>query len=470
MKRREFLKAVAGGALLPAASLTGPGEPDDGPADFTLHIGPAEVEIAPRRRIKTTAYNGMFPGPVLRMAENKPVVIDVYNDSDIPELAHWHGLFIPPEVDGAAEEGTPMVAPHTRQRYRFVPRPAGTRWYHSHISAGDNLHRATYTGQYGFLIIERGGNPGRYDQEVLLALHGWEPFLTYMKMNGLGKRDDSSLEVGYNRFTVNSHALGAGEPIRVKQGERLLMRLLNANATDYHRLALPGHHFTVIALDGNPVPSPRAVSVLEMGPAERIDATVEMNQPGVWILGDIDDRARKLGLGIVVEYAGQSGAPQWQAPPTETWDYTVFGRGDRAEVAEPDGRVPLVFQSKTAINRWVGHWVINGKEFPKTDPIVVESGRKYRLIFDNHSDDTHPVHLHRHSFELVKVAGRPTAGILKDVVSVPARKQVEVQFVADNPGPSLFHCHMQLHMDFGFMALLEYADHPASQATSVHRP
>jgi FtsP/CotA-like multicopper oxidase with cupredoxin domain len=461
MNRRAFLKAVAGATMLPATALAD-SQPDSGPADFTLHIGAAEVEIAPRRRIKTTAYNGMFPGPVLRMTENKPVVIDVYNDSNIPELVHWHGLLIPSEVDGAEEEGTPMVEPHSHQRYRFVPRPAGTRWYHTHISAKDDLHRATYTGQYGFLIIEGREDSGRYDREVLLALHGWDPFLTHMTMAGQivsgGGQGDDALEVGYNRYTLNSHALGAGEPIRVKQGERVVFRLLNADATDYHRLALPGHRFTVIALDGNPVPSPRNVSVLEMGPAERIDAIVEMNEPGVWILGDIDNRARKLGLGIVVEYAGQNGVPEWQAPPAENWGYTVFGRGGQAEVAEPDARVPLVFQAKTAINRWIGHWTINGKEFPKTDPIMVEKGRKYRLIFDNRSDDTHPVHLHRHSFELVKIAGIPTAGILKDVVSVPARKQVEVQFVADNPGPALFHCHMQLHMDFGFMTLVEYAD------------
>jgi FtsP/CotA-like multicopper oxidase with cupredoxin domain len=391
------------------------------------------------------------------MKEGQPVTIDVYNDSNIPELAHWHGLWIPPEVDGSAEEGTPMLPPHEHQRYRFVPRPAGTRWYHSHIYAGRDLHRATYTGQFGFLLIEGKDNPGRYDQEVLLALHGWDPFLGAM---GAG---EGSLEVSYNSFTINSHALGAGEPVRVKQGQRTLFRILNASASTFHRLALPGHRFTVVALDGNPVPSPRAVSILEMGPAERIDAVVEMNHPGVWILGDTDEHTRKSGLGIVVEYAGQNGAPQWQAPPDEIWDYTVFGRPDGVgePLAEPDGRVPLVFRPKWAGNRWVDRWTINGKEFPKTDPILVRTNRRYRLILDNQSDDAHPVHLHRHSFELVKVAGKPTRGVMKDVVSVPPRKQVEVQLVADNPGPSLFHCHMQLHMDFGFMALMQYTDQPA---------
>jgi FtsP/CotA-like multicopper oxidase with cupredoxin domain len=118
-------------------------------------------------------------------------------------------------------------------------------------------------------------------------------------------------------------------------------------------------------------------------------------------------------------------------------------------------------------NRWVDHWTINGKEYPKTDPIRVRTNGTYRLIFDNRSEDAHPIHLHRHSFELIRVAGKPTRGVLKDVVNVQPHTQVEVHLVANHPGPSLFHCHMQLHMDYGFMTLLEYVDAPGA---SVRRP
>jgi FtsP/CotA-like multicopper oxidase with cupredoxin domain len=87
----------------------------------------------------------------------------------------------------------------------------------------------------------------------------------------------------------------------------------------------------------------------------------------------------------------------------------------------------------------------------------VKNGGKYRLIFDNQSSMAHPVHLHRHTFELTKVAGKPTSGVFKDVVVVPGWKEIEVELVAANPGPSLFHCHHQFHMDQGFMALLRYS-------------
>jgi FtsP/CotA-like multicopper oxidase with cupredoxin domain len=422
--------------------------PADPRADVTIRVSPVEIEVAPRKIIKTTGYNGSAPGPVLRLREGQSVTVDVFNDTKIPELVHWHGLFVQSDVDGSEEEGTPMVPAGGMRRYSFVPRPAGTRWYHSHIHAGRDLKKATYTGQFGFLYIEPKEEPGRYDEEAFLALHGWDPHLD-------SQGDEGNLEVTYSIYTINSHALGSGDPVRVKEGQRVLFRFLNASATDQHRIALPGHKFKIVSLDGNAVPLPREVDAIEMGPAERVDALVTMNNPGVWILGEANDRVRNGGMGIVVEYAGRSEEPRWTAPPSTPWDYTFFG--SKAETPEPAGGiVPLIFRKKFAGNRWVDHWTINGQSFPKTDPIRVTAHSRYRLRFDNQSDEAHPVHLHRHTFELTKFDGKTTSGVMKDVVVVPARKQVEVDFTADNPGPTLFHCHQQLHMDYGFMAMLQY--------------
>jgi FtsP/CotA-like multicopper oxidase with cupredoxin domain len=452
MNRRQFLELMGGAACWDAASrLAAQQSPPLSPADFTLRISPVELETAPGRIIKTTGYNGSSPGPVLRLQEGKPVTIEVQNETSDQEFVHWHGLFVPSDVDGVGDEGTPAIPAHGKQRYSFVPRPSGTRWYHTHVSAGRDLKRSTYSGQFGVLYIEPKNEPGDYDAEIFLTLHGWDPYLSTMG------DDEGFLEVGYKSYSINSHALGSGEPIRVQKGQKVIFRIVNSSATLPHRLALSGHSFTVLNLDGNPVPVSRTVDVLELGPAERVDALVTMNRPGVWILGELDDKIRDAGLGTTVEYANQKGPAQWLAPAITPWDYTIFGRA--ASAPAPDVEViPLVFRSKFAGNRWVQHWTINGKSYPKTDPILVKANQKYRLRFDNQSDEAHPVHLHRHSFELTKVAGKPTAGILKDVVMVPARNQVEVDLLADNPGPSLFHCHMQLHMDFGFMAMLRYKD------------
>jgi len=194
MDRRNFIKvggALAGGLglgrLLPAQQspqmpqMQGQTQNQNSgpqtPADFTLKIAPVLVELAPYRSLSTIGYNGTSPGPLIRVREGKPITIDVINDTDTPELVHWHGQLIPSELDGAEEEGTPMIPPHGRYRYQFTPGPAGSRWYHTHTMAGSDLHRGTYTGQYGFFYIDSGKDPGKYDQEHFLALRDWEPFL-----------------------------------------------------------------------------------------------------------------------------------------------------------------------------------------------------------------------------------------------------------------------------------------------------
>lgn len=100
--------------------------------------------------------------------------------------------------------------------------------------------------------------------------------------------------------------------------------------------------------------------------------------------------------------------------------------------------------------------MINGKSYPETEGIVLRYGLLHRLVFENRSTDDHPVHLHRHNFELVSIKGAPTGGVHKDVVVVEAGTKVEADLIPLNPGNTLFHCHQQDHMDMGFMALLKY--------------
>jgi FtsP/CotA-like multicopper oxidase with cupredoxin domain len=418
--------------------------------DFTLRIAPVSVELAPGKMLKTVAYNGTVPGPLLRVHEGVPVTVDVFNDTESEELVHWHGLRVPSDVDGAAEEGTPAVPAHGQRRYVFTPKPAGTRWYHTHNAAGTDLTRGMYSGQFGFLYIEPKSEPGNYDREVFLSIHQWGPS-TEVHMGP----PNNGLEVSYQYASFNGKMLGHGDPIRVRNGERVLFRLLNASATDDLRIALSGHPFQIVALDGNPVLTPRAVNILQIGVAERIDAIVEMKRPGVWIFGSTADEERKKGMGVIVEYADQKGEPQWVAPANEPWDYAAFGKTQIPP--DPDGKFELVFRKIPGERIRFNRWTINGKSFPDTDPLIVQQGKRYRMVFRNESGDMHPLHLHRHTFEITNFAGKLTGGVYKDVVLVNPFSTVEIDFVADNPGLTLFHCHAQLHMDFGFMNLIEYA-------------
>jgi FtsP/CotA-like multicopper oxidase with cupredoxin domain len=421
------------------------------PADYTLEIAPFALEVSARRTIKTIAYNGQVPGPLLRFKEGRPVTIEVSNRTGIEEVVHWHGLFVPPQVDGAAEEGTPLIPPGGRARYSFTPRPAGFRWYHTHVFAGKDLHRGQYTGEHGFLLIEPRENPAAYDQEFFLALHDWDAALT--------ASPDGAMDPAYEVSTINGRVLGFGEPLKVKSGQRVMFHILNSSPTEVHWIALAGHEFQVVALDGNAVPEARISPMLRLAPAERVSALVEMKQPGVWVLGEVRKHIQTAGMGIVVEYAESVGKPQWIEPDQLVWDYLAFAGSGATPQEEPQSEViPLVFESKFRGHGAMDHWTINGKSFPETTSPMLTAGRRYRLRFINKSTNDHPVHLHRHSFELRKLPGRPeTRGIVKDVVLVDAQSEMDVEFLANDPGPTLFHCHQQNHMDAGFMMLFQYA-------------
>jgi FtsP/CotA-like multicopper oxidase with cupredoxin domain len=459
--RRELIELSGAAAL--AASWRARAQELPAP-DYRLEIAPVTLELSPHHRLKTIAYNGQAPGPLLRLREDQPVSIEITNHTEQPEIVHWHGLFLPTEIDGAVEEGSPMIAPGASVRIRFTPRPAGFRWYHTHTMAMGDLTRAQFGAQHGFLMIEPRAHPGAYDQEFFLGLHDWGGFLV--------PSDDGAMNPGYALATINGKLMGAGEPLRVRQGQRILLHVLNSSPTEVHWLSFAGHTLQVLALDGNPVPSPKAVPMLRLAPAERVCMSVEMNNPGVWVLGEVRRHVQAAGLGIVVEYAHAQGAPRWVQPADLVWNYEQFAAAPSGDAgapasAQPPVAVPMVIESRFRGHGAMEGWTINGRSYPDNAVAPLEQGRRYRLQFINRSLDDHPLHLHRHSFELRSLAAPLAAsgtaappdirGISKDVVLVPAQTRTEVEFTADNPGATLFHCHQQTHMDNGFMLLFRYA-------------
>lgn len=450
LTRRSFVQlsgmAVASLALSDAARAARP--------DVTLEIAPYTLEASPKHHIRTVAYNGQIPGPLLRMREGEPQTVEIRNLTKDAEVVHWHGLYLPSEIDGAMEEGTPMIAPGASTRYTMTPKPAGFRWYHTHTFAGKNLTRAQYGGLHGFLLIEPRDDSAAHDREIFLGLHDWNgQFLS---------SDDGYMNPVYDLSTINGKMLGYGEPIKVKRGERVMMHILNSSPTEVHWISFSGHSFNVVALDGNSVAQPRMVSKIRLAPAERVSAIVEMSNPGVWILGEVRKHIQANGMGIVIEYANVAGKPVWTQPETLEWNYRQFAASGEAAQHQDAKPIELIFDSK-----FQGHgneelWRINGRGYPQNstpaNSPLLQTGQRYRLIMKNKSMDDHPMHLHRHTFEVRRIEdSAEISGIRKDVVLVQAGKTVEVEFVADNPGRTLFHCHQQDHMDRGFMMVFNYA-------------
>ncbi len=198
--------------------------------------------------------------------------------------------------------------------------------------------------------------------------------------------------------------------------------------------------------------------MLWLGTAERISAIVEMNHPGIWILGDLDDDDRRHGMGIVVEYAGRTGKPQWIAPPAFQMELHALCKA-RRNASSPDETIEMTFAKENAAEEGFNRWTINGVAYPMTHEMAppsfhLKQGKRYRMRMRNASDDIHPIHLHRHSFELPKPGWKTHGRHFQRCVDARRLSGSEVDFVADNPGMTLFHCHQQLHMDFGFMTLV----------------
>jgi FtsP/CotA-like multicopper oxidase with cupredoxin domain len=487
MKRAPFLFALAASSAVP---ILGPA-PATAKADATLTIEEANWEVRPGLTVRTKTYGGKIPGPLLRFREGERVTIAVRNTTSETQTVHWHGLIVSDLVDGVVDTGTPPVRPHTARSYTFVVTPGGTRWYHSHFGEG------LFSGMFGPLIIDRNNEPGNYDREVILLLHEFKhsipaagmmmerrppgsPTLSAPAMDmgammggsGSGMMGGGMMSGGnmmgggmmgpnmlmhdatYAAYAINGKALGAGDPIRVKRGERVRFRIINASATKTHRMALPRHRFQIIELDGNPVPNPHVLDAIELGPAERVDAIVTMDQPGIWIFGSTQAEARAKGMGIVVAYDGEVGAPVWQNGAKDPFRYQVFAAA--ASHPDVDHTIKLALRKSPA---GPDAWSINGRRYPNTIPIRIREGHSYLLQFFNMSMMEHPMHTHGHIFELVRVDGQAIAGVLKDTVLVrPMMGRTDVLLRANNPyrGRFLLHCHNQQHMDGGMMTVLTY--------------
>jgi FtsP/CotA-like multicopper oxidase with cupredoxin domain len=471
--RREMVQAGLVSAASALASPLSATEPE-----ITLRIEEVTHEVAPGFRYRTTAYNGTVPGGIIRLRENRPVTVAVHNHTGAEEHVHWHGLDVAPEIDGTSEEKSLSVPPHGVIRYSVRPRQSGVRWVHSHAMSGmGDLRSATYSGQFAFVYVEPAENRGRYDKEIFLATHEWGPSLIWQKdeddpnnnatarLSGLPETvvNSGNYEVKYDIGSINGKAFGAGEPLRVKYGQRVLFHFLNASATESIRLSLAGHQFLVVALDGNAVPIPGKAEVIQLGSGERVDAMVEMNNPGVWILGAVgeEDRVTRR-VAIVVEYAGRSGPARWVAPPQETrWNYYPFGNpgpafGKPALIETSGSFVPLTIARRRPGPDGMEKWTINGETFnPGAPPRQLRRGEAHHLVFENRTDEDHPLHLHRYSFEVETLNGRPLSGVIKDTVVLRARQRMQVRLTPMEPGLALFHCHNQMHMNNGFKTLFE---------------
>jgi FtsP/CotA-like multicopper oxidase with cupredoxin domain len=447
-------------------------------------------ELAPGRRIKAMTYNGQVPGPELRLHEGERVRVVFTNALAEPTTLHWHGVDVPNAMDGVAGLTQKPVAPGETFVYEFEARPAGTRWYHTHFASVTQLD----LGLYAPLIIEPAeSDPFPFDREYTLVLDDWvtgsSPALprtaegtargqghmggmmgcgmgNMMGRGGMmgggmmgGMMMSSRRTPAYDTMTINGKAYPATEPLRVREGERVRLRLINASADHTHIVRLSGHRLQVTHADGNPLAQPVDVDAVPITPSERYDVQFVADRPGAWLLACAEPGHARAGEQVRVVYEGHENAspvaPEGAVSDLQVWHYGL-GQG-RQVLPPPSGQTHAFDFILSGGMMGSDAWTINGQQYPDVDPLRLHQGDLARVRFRNHSMEAHPMHLHGQSFRVLAINGQPLAQpLVKDSVDVEAHMgTVELEFVASNPGDWLFHCHKPMHMEGGMTTLVQ---------------
>lgn len=319
LSRRTLIRGGAGSALASglaasawsAADVRSEGEPadDNEPQlrEFILTASELDHELMPGTSVRAWGYNGQVPGPELRVREGDTVRVTLRNDLSVPTTIHWHGVDNTPAMDGPAGLNQAPVDPGQEFVYEFVAKPAGTRWYHSHADPAMQIPM----GLYGPLVIEPRVAARAYDREYTLILAELDLELTPDVAAGRAERGprDRTLrggELGTDLFLLNGKMHGAVPPIRLAEGERVLIRLINAGHLA-HPVHTHGHSFKIVATDGNPVPelAQWTKDTIMVSPAERYDLELLGTNPGVWMVHCHIEHHMANGMMTTIWYDGQ---------------------------------------------------------------------------------------------------------------------------------------------------------------------
>ena len=272
--------------------------------EFEMTIEEVELEVAPGFKAKVWAYNGQVPGPLLRVNEGDEVEVTVHNFTTLNHTIHWHGVY---QTNTWKHDGVPDVTqkgiePGESFTYRFVADRIGSLWYHCHVNVAEHIG---LRGMWGPLIIDPK-EPTELEKKVtkdaVLMFSGWNSAVA--QEYGKGGQPGEVL----NYFSINGKSHPMNQPLRVKEGDVLRMRLYAATIpVSFH---LHGHDALVTHKDGLPLDKPLPIDVLAMAPGERYDVIVHMNNPGLWMTHDhIEHHTTNNGKDhggsmLVIEYEG----------------------------------------------------------------------------------------------------------------------------------------------------------------------
>jgi FtsP/CotA-like multicopper oxidase with cupredoxin domain len=463
--RRHLLQGVAAASLLPRPSYAGGKQVKE----FRLSPKPAKASLVGAQHPDTPvwAYNGTVPGPEIRVRQGDRLRIIVENALSEDTTVHCHGIRLPNAMDGVPHLTQPPITPGGTFVYEFDLPDAGTYWYHPHIRSAEQVGR----GLSGALIVEER-EPVRADREVVWILSDWrlrpdahisDDFRNMHDMSHNGR-------IG-NTVTVNGRIR---ETFAVRSGERIRLRLINAANARVFGLNIAGHRPRVIAYDGQPVePHEPHDGRIILGPAMRIDLVLDMSgQPGERFQ-IVDSFYRGLQYRLLDLVYGEQALREKPlddpiALPANTMPEPDEHAAERHEVVFNGGMMGGMMMRERGMAIDMREmmqsgkvWFINGQAHlghVHEPMLTLRRGRSYVLAMRNETAWWHPMHLHGHAFRVMSRNGKPTAHReWQDTVLVAPRENVEIAFVADNPGDWMFHCHILEHQESGMMGVIRVA-------------
>ena len=438
----------------------------------TLMPRPVSVDIG-GKVVNTLGYADTIPGPIIRANVGDELEVVVNNKLDKATSMHWHGIALQNDMDGAAP-ATPDIPAGTTFTYKFSVPDAGTYWAHPHT--GVELD----TGLYIPVIVDDPKEAGSYDAEWIVMMDDWtdgvgrspQQILDDLEkggmgamgamggpggMGGMGGGGGSKLlggdpgDVIYPYYIINGRIPEAPTTFSAKPGQRIRIRFINAGSDTAFRVALAGHTMTVTHTDGFPV-VPTEVDALLLGMGERYDVIVTAAD-GVFPLVALAEGKNAQTRALLSTGAGSVPPMGYQPPELNGRIGTVDMFTATPEAQLKFTKADTEIQADLTASDTKYQWGINGP-YPDNKPLTITQGQQAVMTFTNNTRMWHPMHLHGHTYSVLKPNGE--LGARKDTVIVVPNQSVKVAILADNPGYWPMHCHNTYHAEAGMFSTFDY--------------
>ena len=457
--RRHVLAGTAALAALPL--------PLSASADSTpvaLDARQRSLSLLPGTTSPIWAYRDEWP-LVLRVPRGQPFRAALTNDLTEHTAIHWHGIRLQNAMDGVPYMTQAPVKPGESFAYEFTPPDAGTFFFHPHCDTVVQLGH----GLAGVLIVEDETEQGLFSADLVCAIKDWR-----LKPDGsfdVFSTDKGAARAGTfgNVETVNAQPFAK---LQALANGWVRLRVLNLDVTRIVTLALDGAEGSVIATDGNPLP-PVALNAWKLGPAMRVDLAFRMPAQGsvklqnVWgakpeLLADISPIESELpAIGPMPTLAASRVTePDLANAERLSFDLTAGQVSPQLEKYLKENNLGL--DSLCLPQRTF--WAINGKSWAGQDhqlkppPLAeLKLGKSYIFELFNGTPHQHPIHLHGHTFRVLKSSKGEIVSHLADTVLIAPKERVEIGFTANNPGEWMMHCHIIEHQETGMMGYVRVA-------------